>query len=87
MDGLYGPIYIRCVNPTKIISSKRLNIDCPRPRQMDASLVNTISNDSADRTKIQKAIQDPKLLVLSDWFHNTSEELLDIAVTANLDTM
>ncbi|KAJ5347482.1 Multicopper oxidase type 2 [Penicillium brevicompactum] len=58
-----------------------------RPRNIDASLVNAISNDSAARNQIKKAIQDPKLLMLSDWFHNTSEELREIALSANLDTI
>ncbi|KAJ5367664.1 Multicopper oxidase type 2 [Penicillium brevicompactum] len=58
-----------------------------RPRNVDASLLNTISNDSAARNQMQKAIQDPNLLMLSDWFHNTSEELRQIALAANLDTI
>ncbi|CAG8925708.1 unnamed protein product [Penicillium salamii] len=58
-----------------------------RPRSIPESLVNAISNDSLARTQIQRAIQTPKLLMISDWFHNTSEELRDIALSANIDTL
>lgn len=65
----------------------KLTERCIRPRSIPESLVNAISNDSLARSQIQKAIQNPKLLMISDWFHNTSEELRDIALSANIDTL
>ena len=58
-----------------------------RPREIPESLVNAISNDSLARSQIQKAFQDPQLLMISDWFHNTSEELRQISLSANIDTL
>ncbi|KAJ5187567.1 Multicopper oxidase type 2 [Penicillium cf. viridicatum] len=46
-----------------------------------------ISNDTEAHFQINNAIRDPKLLMISDWFHNTSEELRDIALSANLDIL
>lgn len=58
-----------------------------RPRDIATKLASMISNDTGAHSQINNAIRDPKLLMISDWFHNTSEELRDIAVSANLDTL
>ncbi|KAJ5374028.1 Multicopper oxidase type 2 [Penicillium concentricum] len=58
-----------------------------RPRDIAANLASMVSNDTRAHFEINNAIRDPKLLMISDWFHNTSEELRDIAVSANLDTL
>ncbi|OQE38914.1 hypothetical protein PENCOP_c007G01199 [Penicillium coprophilum] len=57
------------------------------PREPAASLASMISNDTRAHFQINNAIRDPELLMISDWFHNTSEELRDIAVSANIDTL
>ncbi|KAG0153209.1 hypothetical protein PDIDSM_5059 [Penicillium digitatum] len=58
-----------------------------RPRDITPNLAAMISNDSQAHSQINNAIRDPKLLMISDWFHNTSEELRNIAVAADLDTI
>ncbi|KAJ5503444.1 Multicopper oxidase type 2 [Penicillium fimorum] len=83
MDGLYGSIYIRFAHT--------------HPHRNLTHLRRELSTYDPDREKlpqtwlahfqINNAIRDPKLLMISDWFHNTSEELRDIAVSANLDTL
>ncbi|KAJ5824097.1 Multicopper oxidase type 2 [Penicillium robsamsonii] len=57
------------------------------PRDIAANLASMISDDTRAHFQINNAIRDPKLMMISDWFHNTSEELRDIAVSANLDTL
>lgn len=59
----------------------------PRPRDIAANLASMISDDIEAHSQINNAIRDPKLLMISDWFHNTSEELRDIALSANLDIL
>lgn len=46
-----------------------------------------ISNDTEVQENLKKAELDPTPVMLSDWVHLTSEELRDVAVTANVDTM
>jgi hypothetical protein len=58
-----------------------------RPRSIPAELSSLITNDTFKRTQIYNAIQSPNLVVLSDWFHMTSEELRDVAVSADIDTL
>ncbi|KAJ5655192.1 hypothetical protein N7507_007142 [Penicillium longicatenatum] len=58
-----------------------------RPRNIPAELSSLITNDTFQRTLIYNAIQSPSLVVLSDWFHMTSEELRDVAVSADIDTL
>ncbi|CAI7620928.1 unnamed protein product [Penicillium glandicola] len=58
-----------------------------RPRDIATNLASMISNDTLAHLQINNAIRNPQLLMISDWFHNTSEELRDIALSANLDTL
>ncbi len=46
-----------------------------------------ITNDAKELKQLEKAELDPEIVMLSDWTHMTSEEIRDVAVTANLDTM
>jgi hypothetical protein len=46
-----------------------------------------ISNDSTVLKQLQKAELDPTAVFASDWSHMTGEEVRDIAVTANIDTL
>jgi len=46
-----------------------------------------ISNNTEDQENLKKAELDPTPVVLSDWVHLTSEQLRDVAVSANIDTM
>jgi hypothetical protein len=50
-------------------------------------MANAMANDTLTRAQIYHAIKDPKLVMLSDWFHNTSEELRQIALDADVDTL
>ncbi|KAJ5758017.1 uncharacterized protein N7511_006711 [Penicillium nucicola] len=58
-----------------------------RPRTAAKDMANAMANDIPTRAQIYQAIKDPKLVMLSDWFHNTSEELQQIAVDADIDTL
>jgi hypothetical protein len=58
-----------------------------RPRNIDANLATAISNDTHAHSQIHNAIQDPKLVMISDWFHQTSEELRNIALAADIDAL
>lgn len=87
MDGLYGPIYIRFV---AMISSARMTMTDSRiyrPRSIPGSLANVITNDTFEQTRIYNAIRSPSLVMLSDWFHMTSEELREVAISADIDTL
>jgi hypothetical protein len=46
-----------------------------------------ISNNTEDLENLKKAELDPNPVMLSDWFHLTSEQLRDVAITANVDPM
>jgi hypothetical protein len=46
-----------------------------------------ISNDTEEQEHLKGAELDPTPVVLSDWVHLTSEELHDVAVSANIDTL
>ncbi|KAJ5964277.1 Multicopper oxidase type 2 [Penicillium vulpinum] len=58
-----------------------------RPREIPTNLASMISNDTQEHNQIHNAIRNPELLMISDWYHNTSEELRDIAISANIDTL
>ncbi|OGE51743.1 hypothetical protein PENARI_c012G11556 [Penicillium arizonense] len=58
-----------------------------RPRTAAKDMANAMANDTLTRAQIYQAIKDPKLVMLSDWFHNTSEELREIALDADIDTL
>ncbi|KAJ6082566.1 hypothetical protein N7499_007440 [Penicillium canescens] len=58
-----------------------------RPRTAANDMANAMANDTLTRAQIYQAIRDPKLVMLSDWFHNTSEELRKIALDADIDTL
>lgn len=58
-----------------------------RPRTAAKDMANAMANDTLTRAQIYHAIKDPKLVMLSDWFHNTSEELRQIALDADVDTL
>ena len=59
----------------------------PRPRNIPENLASTISGDATARSQIKSAIKNPKLLMISDWFHYTSGELRNIALAADVDTL
>ncbi|KAJ5814377.1 uncharacterized protein N7503_001127 [Penicillium pulvis] len=58
-----------------------------RPRSIPGSLANVITNDTFEQTRIYDAIRSPSLVMLSDWFHMTSEELREVAISADIDTL
>ncbi|KAJ6103637.1 hypothetical protein N7486_003859 [Penicillium sp. IBT 16267x] len=58
-----------------------------RPRRTPANLASAITNDPFEQTQIYNAIQSPTLMMLSDWFHLTSVELQEVAVSADIDTL
>ncbi|KAJ5788527.1 Multicopper oxidase type 2 [Penicillium paradoxum] len=58
-----------------------------RPREVPANLASVISDDTQAQSQINHAIQNPKLLTVSDWFHNTADELREISHAANIDTL
>ncbi|OJJ30871.1 hypothetical protein ASPWEDRAFT_120138 [Aspergillus wentii DTO 134E9] len=58
-----------------------------RPRNIPDNLTEYITNDTLAQFQIQKAIENPNLVLLSDWFHMTSEELRDIATSADIDPL
>lgn len=44
-----------------------------------------ISNDTKAQAAMQKAFDNAQMVTLSDWNHMTSDEIHDVAVTANID--
>ncbi|KAJ5925493.1 hypothetical protein N7454_008132 [Penicillium verhagenii] len=56
-----------------------------RPRNIPENLTISITNDTLQQAQIHKAIYLPKPVLLSDWIHQTSDELRDIAETADVD--
>ncbi|KAJ5572129.1 Multicopper oxidase type 2 [Penicillium sp. DV-2018c] len=56
-----------------------------RPRNIPTELVNAVSNDTLSHAQIKRAIGNPELLVVADWYHTTSEELRRIAIRADID--
>lgn len=46
-----------------------------------------ITNDTLEQTQIYNAIQSPNLVMLSDWFHMTSEALREVAISADIDVL
>jgi hypothetical protein len=46
-----------------------------------------ISNNTEDQGNLKSAELDPTPVVLSDWVHLTSDQLHDVAVSANIDTL
>jgi hypothetical protein len=89
-DGLYGAIYVRY---TKISHSKFLSIklNCSRenfrPRKNAPNPFHMISQDVDDLASMQRAEQDPRLVVLSDWEHLTSEEYFNLQNESGLDLL
>ncbi|KAI1830098.1 hypothetical protein DTO013E5_7654 [Penicillium roqueforti] len=58
-----------------------------RPRTIPANLASAITNDTFEQAQIHNAIRAPSLVMLSDWFHMTSEELQEVAMSANIDPL
>lgn len=88
MDGLYGPIYIRSVYvQVKPRSLPLTDISITRPRRIAENLVSMINNDTLEQAQIHNAIKCPHLVMLSDWFHMTSEELREVAISADVDIL
>ncbi|KAJ5924316.1 hypothetical protein N7466_008503 [Penicillium verhagenii] len=56
-----------------------------RPRSIPKNLTISITNDTLQQAQIHKAIHSPELVLLSDWIHQTSDELREIAETADVD--
>ncbi|PQE33401.1 pigment biosynthesis brown protein [Rutstroemia sp. NJR-2017a WRK4] len=46
-----------------------------------------ITNDTSEHASIYTAIKSPSLVMLSDWFHLTSETLRQISVDADIDAL
>jgi hypothetical protein len=46
-----------------------------------------ITNDTLEHAQIYNAIKSPSLVMLSDWFHLTSETLREISVDADIDAL
>jgi hypothetical protein len=46
-----------------------------------------ISNDTTDIDQMTCAMQNPEIVVLSDWSHFTSEELRNISQAADIDPL
>lgn len=58
-----------------------------RPRRNAENLASMITNDTLEQTQIHNAIQSPHLVMLSDWFHMTSEALREVAISADIDVL
>lgn len=58
-----------------------------RPRASTKSPASMITNDTLEQIYVDNAIKNPKLILVSDWFHMTSEELHENALLANVDYM
>jgi hypothetical protein len=65
----------------------RLNVQYYSPAPSNPKPFSVVSNNSKTLKQLKNAELHPTPVLLSDWSHTTSEELRDIAVTANLDTM
>jgi hypothetical protein len=73
--------------PASGLSAQTAEYSQSRPRNIPTDLVSAVSNDTLAHAQIKHAIEHPELLMVSDWYHNTSEELRDIAMSANIDPM
>lgn len=88
MDGLYGPIYIRSVYvQIKPRSLQTTKVSTSRPQRIAEDLARMITNDTLEQTQIHNAIECPNLVMLSDWFHMTSEALREVAISADIDIL
>ncbi|KAJ5746443.1 hypothetical protein N7520_011625 [Penicillium odoratum] len=58
-----------------------------RPREIAENLAGTITNDTLHQVQIYNAIRSPILVMLSDWFHQSSEKLRDISIKADIDPL
>jgi hypothetical protein len=50
-------------------------------------LAEIITNDTLEHAQIYSAIKSPNLVMLSDWFHQTSETLRKISLDADIDIL
>ncbi|PQE05161.1 Multicopper oxidase type 2 protein [Rutstroemia sp. NJR-2017a BVV2] len=57
------------------------------PKRNAENLVSMITNDTIEHAHIYNAIKSPSLVMLSDWFHMTSETLRNISVDADIDAL
>ncbi|KGO69800.1 Multicopper oxidase, type 1 [Penicillium italicum] len=58
-----------------------------RPQKTPENLASRMTDDAMAQSQILDAIKSPSLVMLSDWFHMTSEALHEIAITADIDTL
>lgn len=86
LDGLYGGIYIRWA----LHLASRVHeilIDFNRPKPEALTPWHLISNDTEDLKAIQRAIQTPEVVVVSDWSHFRSWEYFEAEEAANLNLL
>ncbi|KAJ5931405.1 hypothetical protein N7516_005894 [Penicillium verrucosum] len=57
------------------------------PQKTPESLASMITDNTKAQSQIYDAIKSPSLVILSDWFHMTSEALRQIAISADIDVL
>ena len=63
------------------------NANCFRPASGTPTPFSMISNFTKDVRQLEYAMQNPELVVLSDWSHFTSQELRNITLEADIDPL
>ncbi|KAH8815504.1 conidial pigment biosynthesis oxidase Arb2/brown2 [Xylogone sp. PMI_703] len=58
-----------------------------RPAPGTATPFDLISKDRSQQNKMEKAFNNPTMMTITDWSHFTSQEIRDVAVSANIDTI
>lgn len=58
-----------------------------KPAKEDTAPLEEISNSTKSTIQLENAIQNPEVVVLSDWSHFTSEQLRDISLAADIDPL
>lgn len=85
-DGLYGPIWIKYViQITLILNERHANQNSPKPGSPQP--FELISKNEDDLRAMRRAEANPRLVVLSDWDHLTSEEYQGLQEYSGLDIL
>jgi hypothetical protein len=58
-----------------------------RPASGTPTPFNLISNTTQDLHRLAEAAANPQIVMVSDWNHFTSQELIDISHAADIDTL
>lgn len=61
--------------------------DSRRPKSGTPNPFTMISNDSNTLRQLNEQVDNPNIVMLSDWSHFTSDQLQDISIAADIDPL